>query len=115
MKEYIIDAKEKKLGRLASEIALLLEGKIEAAYEPRLDNENKVIIKNISKVGVSGKKLKDKTYYRHSTRIGHLIKETMEEVWKKKGPAEVLRRAVFGMLPKNKLRVKRMKRLTIED
>ena len=114
MSDYTIDAKEKKLGRLASEIALLLEGKNKADYEPRLDNENKVIIKNISQIGVSGKKFKDKTYYRHSTRIGHLIEETMEEVWKKKGPAEVLRRAVFGMLPKNKLRVRRLKRLIIE-
>lgn len=115
MTDYTIDAKEKKFGRLASEIALILQGKKKAAYEPRLDDENKVTVKNISKVGISKKKLKDKIYYRHSTRIGHLIQETMGEVWEKKGPAEVLRRAIFGMLPKNKLRVKRMKRLVIED
>jgi len=115
MTEHTIDAKGKKIGRLASELALILQGKKNPNYEPRLEGEDKVLVKNISKIEVSGSKLKDKMYYRHSTKIGHLKKETMEEVWEKKGPAEVLRRAVFGMLPKNKLRAKRLKRLIIED
>ncbi len=115
MTDYTIDAKGKKIGRLASEIALILQDKKKPAYEPRLEGDDKVLVKNIFKIEVSRAKLKGKIYYRHSTKIGHLIKETMEEVWKKKGPAEILRRAVFGMLPKNKLRARRLKRLVIKD
>jgi len=114
MAEYTIDAKGKKLGRLASEIAMILQGKKVPAYNPKDEGDDSVIVKNASQMEVSGNKMKDKTYYRHSTRIGFLKKETMEEVWEKKGPAEVLRRAVSGMLPKNKLNIKRMKRLKIE-
>jgi large subunit ribosomal protein L13 len=113
--EYTIDAKGKKLGRLASEIALILQGKKIPSYDPKNEGDDSVTVKNASKMEVSGNKMKDKVYYRHSTRIGFLKKETMEQVWEKKGPAAVLRRAVSGMLPKNKLNIKRMKRLKIEN
>ena len=111
---YTIDAKGKKLGRLASELAVILQGKKSPKYEPRLKGENQVIIKNIHGIEVTGRKMKQKKYYRHTTQIGHLKEQTLEMLWKKHGPKEVLRRAVKGMLPKNKLLVKRMKRLVIE-
>jgi len=112
--QYTIDAKGKRLGRLASEIAVILQGKKNANYEPRLEGEDSVSVKNIDRMEVTGRKMKQKTYYRHTTQIGHLKKETMAMVWEKKGPKEVLRRAVMGMLPKNRLQIKRIKRLTIE-
>jgi large subunit ribosomal protein L13 len=112
--QYTIDAAGKKLGRLASEIAVVLQGKKNPKYEPRLEGEDKVIVKNIAQMEVSGKKMKQKVYYRHTTQIGHLKERTLEKFWQKRGPAEVLRLAVMRMLPKNKLRAKRIKRLTIE-
>lgn len=112
--DYIIDATNKKLGRLASEIAVILQGKKNPKYEPRLEGDDKAIIKNINKIEVSGKKMKQKIYYRHTTQIGHLKKQTLEMFWQKKGPAEVLKKAVMQMLPKNKLRAKRIKKLIIE-
>lgn len=112
--QYIIDAANKKLGRLASEIAVILQGKKSLKYEPRLEGEDKVIVRNIDKMEVSGKKMKQKIYYRHTTQIGHLKKETLEMFWQKKGPAEVLKKSVIHMLPKNKLKAKRIKRLIFE-
>ena len=112
--EYTIDAKNKKLGRLASEIAVILQGKKNPKYEPRLSGDAKVMVKNIDKMEFSGKKVKQKKYYRHTTQIGHLKEETLQMILEKKGPAEVLRRAVKGMLPKNKLLIRRIKRLIIE-
>lgn len=112
---YTIDATNKPLGRLASEIAVILQGKKNPEYQPRLEGEDKVIVKNIDKMTVTGKKIKQKIYYRHTTQIGHLKERTLQIIWEKKGPAEVLRRAVMGMLPKNKLRAKRIKRLKIEN
>ncbi|MBI5079297.1 50S ribosomal protein L13 [Candidatus Wolfebacteria bacterium] len=111
---YTIDATNKKIGRLASEIALILQGKKNPKYEPRLEGEDGVIIKNIDKIEISAAKKKQKTYFRHTTQIGHLKKQTLKEVLEKKGAAEVLRRSVKGMLPKNKLLIKRMKKLIIE-
>ena len=113
MADYTIDAKGKRLGRLASEIAVILQGKKHPSYEPRLEGNDRVILKNIDKLEVTGRKMKQKTYYRHTTQIGHLKSVSLQMLWDKKGPAEVLRRAVKGMLPKNKLLVKRTKRLII--
>ncbi len=112
--DYIIDAKNKNLGRLASEAAVILQGKKNADYEPRLEGEDKVVVKNINAIRVTGRKMTQKKYYHHTTQIGHLKEENMKAVWEKKGPAEVLRRAVRGMLPDNKLAIRRMKRLIIE-
>ncbi len=111
---YTIDATNKSLGRLASEIAVILQGKKNPKYESRLEGEDGVIVKNISKIKITGKKLEQKIYYRHTTQIGHLKKQTLKQFLEKKGTAEVLRKTVMGMLPKNKLRVKRMKKLIIE-
>lgn len=112
--DYTIDATSKNLGRLASEIAVILQGKKNPAYEPRLEGKDKVFVKNAAKMEVSGKKMKQRKYYRHTTQIGHLKERTLGMVWEKFGPAEVLRRTVMGMLPKNRLRMKRIKRLVIE-
>ena len=112
--DYTIDAKNKNLGRLASEIAVILQGKKNASYDPRLEGDDKVVVKNIGQMTVSGKKEKDKVYHRHTGYMGHLKTETLEEVVAKKGKQEVLRRAVMRMLPKNKLQERRIKRLIIE-
>jgi len=113
---YTIDAKNKPLGRLAGEIAVILQGKKNPNYNPRLEGDDEVVVKNIGRIGITAKKAKQKIYYRHTTQLGHLKEKTMQMILDKKGmgPAEVLRRSVMGMLPKNKLRVKRMKRLVIE-
>ncbi len=112
---YIIDATNKKIGRLASEIAVILQGKKSAKYEPRLESEDSVIIKNAGKISIGAKKMDQKIYYRHTTQIGHLKKETLKMLLEKKGVAEVLRRAVKGMLPKNKLLIRRIKKMIIEQ
>lgn len=112
--EYTIDATGKKFGRLASEIAVILQGKKSPKYEPRLEGEDKVIIKNIGKIDISPKKVKQRKYYRHTTQIGHLKEWTLEMLIEKKGPATALRNMVMAMLPKNRLRIKRIKRLVIE-
>ena len=102
--EYVIDAKNKKLGRVASEVAVVLQGKDSASYEKNQAGETRVVIKNAAQIEVSGRKEGNKVYYRHTGYVGNLKTE----------PAEVIRRAVFGMLPVNSLRDKRMKRLIIE-
>lgn len=114
MAKYELDAQGKPMGRLASEIAVILQGKKSAAFAPRLAGEDSVVVTNIDKMTVTGKKYTQKQYYHHTTQIGHLRAETMRMVWEKKGPEEVLRRAVKGMLPNNRLRVPRMKRLIIQ-
>jgi large subunit ribosomal protein L13 len=111
---YEIDATNKSVGRLASEIAVILQGKKNPKYEPRNSGEDGVVVKNVDRIKIAAKKLKQKVYYRHTTQIGHLKKQTLEQVLEKKGVKEVLRRAVMQMLPKNKLRNKRIKRLIME-
>lgn len=111
---YTIDATNKKFGRLASEISIILQGKKSPAYEPRLEGEDSVIVKNIDKIEINQKKAKQKIYYRHTTQIGHLKEQSMEKLIEKKGPAVVLRKITREMLPANKLRVRRLKRLIIE-
>ena len=101
------------LGRLATEIAHLLQGKHSPDYLPRNAGNDVVIIKNAAKITVSKDKAKKKVYYRHTGYMGHLKQEKYHEVFAK-DPTEVLRRAVFNMLPKNFIRQKRMNRLKIE-
>ena len=112
MKEHVIDATGKALGRIASEAAVILQGKDSATYDPRKAGERVVHITNPEQFRVSSKKLVQKTYYRHSTRIGHLRTRTLRDELSR-GPVEVIRRAVRRMLPKNKLSKKRMRRLKI--
>ena len=112
--EYTIDATNKKFGRLASEIAVILQGKKSAKYEPRLEGEDKVVVKNISKAEIGFKKARQRIYYRHTTQIGHLKEQSLEALIEKKGPGAALRKMVMGMLPKNKLQIRRIKKLVIE-
>lgn len=110
---HTIDATGKILGRLAVEVAVLLRGKQKPGFLPYRDMGDFVAIKNIGKIIVSGKKMENKIYYRHSGYLGGL-KETPFKKLFEKNPAEVLKRAVLGMLPKNRLRAKQIKRLTFE-
>ncbi len=111
--DYIIDAKNKKLGRLASEIAVILQGKNKPSYNPRLLGAERIIVKNIKKIEISGNKAGMKIYYKHSGPLGHLKERKFKDV-SEKDPAWILRHAVNLMLPKNRLRAKRIKRLIIE-
>lgn len=112
--DHIIDAKNKRLGRLASSIAMILQGKHRASYEPRLAGTDRVVVKNITKVTLSGSKPTQKIYYRHAGKLGHLKQRTYREVFEKK-PEWVLRNAVRLMLPKNRLQRLRLRRLIIEN
>ncbi|MDD5098934.1 MAG: 50S ribosomal protein L13 [Candidatus Colwellbacteria bacterium] len=113
MTDIIIDAKNQKLGRLASKIATILQNKTSAAFNPRLKGENKVIVKNIESLEITGKKADQKVYYRHTGYMGHLREKTYAEAFAS-DPSWVLKHAVRGMLPKNRLQDKRMKQLIIE-
>ena len=105
-----LDAEGESFGRLASKISLILQGKNKASFLRYLDKGDAVEIKNIEKVKITGNKLKNKIYYHYSGYPGGMKKRSLGEVFAK-DLAEILRRAVYNMLPKNKLRKERMKRL----
>lgn len=111
--EITIDATKQKLGRLATQIAHILQNKGSVAYEPRLEGGNKVVVKNITAIEIGGNKAEKKIYYRHTGYMGHLKEKTYKEAIAK-DPAWALRHAVRGMLPKNRLQAKRLKQLIIE-
>ena len=113
--EHIIDAQEKKLGRVASEAALLLMGKNEPSFKRNVVAKTKVKIVNTSKLSIPVSKLKNKEYTHYTGYPGGLRKNKMEKVISDKGHSEVVRRAVYGMLPANKLRSIVMKNLTISE
>lgn len=112
--DYVINAENQKLGRLASQIAVTLEGKQSAKYDPRLPGTDKIVVKNAGKLIVSGRKAEQKIYYHHTGYMGHLRRRTFKQEFDK-SPSAVLRHAVFNMLPKNRLRARRLKRLVIEN
>jgi large subunit ribosomal protein L13 len=99
---YLVNAEGKVLGRLASELAKILRGKHKPTFTPHLDTGDFVVVVNAEKVGLTGKKLKDKIYYRHTGYPGG-IKEVSAEKLLAKKPTELIMRAVKGMLPKNSL------------
>lgn len=111
--EHIIDAKGKRFGRIASEIAIILQGKKSASYERNRVSADKVIVKNVSEITITGNKATDKTYYRHTGYMGHLKELSFEEAFEK-DPKKVLREAVKHMMPKNFLNQKRIKNLIFE-
>jgi large subunit ribosomal protein L13 len=113
--EYKIDAQDKKLGRIASEAATVLMGKNRADYVRNAIPETKVTIENASKIFVTHKKMNDKVYKNYSGYPGGLKERTMAKVVSDKGMKEVLRIAIKGMLPKNKLRDRMMKNLIIKE
>jgi len=111
-KTHTIDAANKVLGRLSTEIAILLRGKNKIGFAPNKDIGDFVIVKNIKNIRVTGKKFENKIYYHHTGYLGGLKEIPFKKLFKK-DPGEVLKKAVFGMLPKNKLRAKQIKRLKI--
>jgi len=112
-KTHIIDASSKTLGRLSTEIANLLRGKHKPDFLPYKNTGDFVMVKNVDKIKFTGKKLEKKKYYRHSGYLGGLKETSLKRLFQK-NPKEVLRRAVFGMLPKNKLRARIIKKLKFE-
>ncbi len=111
--EYVIDGEGQIVGRLATKIAAILQGKTSAAYEPRLSGTNRVVVKNAAKVKFSGNKELQKEYYHHTSYQGHLRAKNVADM-RKSTPERIVEYAVFNMLPKNKLRQLRMNRLKIE-
>ena len=112
-KEWLlIDAQGQTLGRLASEISRLLRGKHKPRFVPHLDGGDYVIVINADKITLTGQKLQQKMYYRHSGYPGGLKSITAADLLEKK-PTEVLKLAVKGMLPRNKLRAVMLKNLKI--
>ena len=111
--DHTIDAKNKNLGRVASEIAHILQGKHKPNYEGRLAGDDRVMVKNIKSIGLTGKKRVQKVYYKHAGQLGHLKERKYADVFAK-NPGWILRHAVNLMLPKNRLRAERIKRLIIE-
>jgi large subunit ribosomal protein L13 len=109
---YVIDAKDKILGRLASRVAYRIRGKNNPLFSPHVDTGDWVIIINAEKIRMTGNKLDQKKYYRHSGYIGGLTTETAKELLIKK-PEEVIKKAVRGMLPKNRLGRKLGKKLFV--
>ena len=109
---YLVDGEGKILGRLASKIATLLRGKDKPLFTPHLDTGDFVIVVNAKKINLTGRKWGDKVYYRHSGYPGGLKSITAKDLVQKK-PEEIIRKAVKGMLPKNRLGRKLLKKLKI--
>ena len=109
---YLIDASSMPLGKLAVVIADKLMGKSKVTYTPHIDNGDYVVVTNAKKLVVTGNKMTDKKYYRHSEFPGGLTELKLEEVIEK-NPAVAIKEAVKGMLPKNKLAADRLARLRI--
>lgn len=112
-KTHTIDATGRVLGRLAAQIAIILRGKHKPDFTPDKNGGDFIVVKNVEKIKITGKKMEQKKYYRHSGYLGGLKETPLEKLFKEK-PAEVLRRAVLGMLPKTKFRKNVIKRLKIE-
>jgi len=112
-KTHVIDAQGRILGRLATEIANLLRGKHKPDFVPYRDMGDFVVVKNADKIKFTGKKLEQKKYYHHSGYLGGLKETPLKKLFER-NPAAVLKKAVFGMLPKNKLRQKIIKKLKFE-
>ena len=108
----LVDARDKVLGRLASEIATILRGKNKPIFTPHMDAGDYVVLVNADKVVLTGDKLEKKIYYRHSGYVGGLKKTTAKEMLQKR-PENLIRLAVKGMLPKNSLGRRQLTKLKI--
>jgi len=111
-KWFIVDADGKVLGRIATEIARYLRGKHKPTFCNFQDNGDFIVVINAEKIHLTGKKWDDKTYYRHTGFMGGIKSQTAKEVREKK-PEELIRMAVKGMLPKNKLGRAQLKKLKV--
>ncbi len=109
---YLVDAENKVLGRLASELAKILRGKNKPEFTPHVDTGDYIIVINANKVNLTGNKWKDKVYYRHSGYPGGIKSITADNL-KAKRPEDLIRFAVKGMLPKNRLGRKLFKKLKV--
>lgn len=108
----LIDADSKVLGRLSARISMILQGKHKPSYTPNHDNGDFVVVINAEKVRITGRKIKDKIYFHHSGYPGGLKKKPLKDVIGE-APEKIIKHAVSGMLPKNRLRKARQKRLKI--
>lgn len=111
--EFAIDCAGERLGRVATKIAGILMGKNTPEYSPEKDIRHFVRISNVGGIEVTGNKMSAKTYYRHTGYPGGIREESLGSLFER-NPQEVLRRAVKGMLPKNRLQAKRLNRLRFE-
>jgi large subunit ribosomal protein L13 len=109
---YVVDASDETLGRLASRVAHVLEGKHKPTYQPNLDSGDHVIVLNASRIAVTANKRETKLYIRHSGFPGGYKEETLGQLLERR-PEEVIRRAVKGMLPRNTLGVQQLRKLKV--
>ncbi|GIT37854.1 MAG: 50S ribosomal protein L13 [Gammaproteobacteria bacterium] len=109
---YLVDAKDKTLGRLSTEIATRLRGKHKPIYTPHVDTGDYIVVINASKITVTGKKMEDKMYYKHTGYIGNMKSSNLATMMKK-SPETVLMKSVRGMLPKTKLGNAMIKKLRV--
>ena len=109
---YLVDATNKTLGRLSTEIASRLRGKHKPIYTPHVDTGDYIVVVNASKIRVTGNKMKDKVYYKHSGYIGNMKSMNLETMLEK-NPERVIMKSVKGMLPKNKLGNAMLKKLRV--
>ena len=109
---YVVDVADETLGRVASRIAHVLEGKHKPTYTPNLDSGDHVIVLNASKIAVTSNKRESKLYIRHSGYPGGFKEETLGHLLERR-PEEVIRRAVKGMLPRNRLGVQQLRKLKV--
>ena len=109
---YIIDAKKAILGRLASKVATILRGKHKPSFLPYVDNGDYIIVVNAGSVKITGNKMNDKKYFKHTGYIGNLKTSNLGDMLKK-NPSFVIKNAVKGMLPKNSLGRSMIKKLKV--
>jgi large subunit ribosomal protein L13 len=109
---YLVDATNKTLGRLSTEIANRLRGKHKPIYTPHVDTGDYIVVVNASKIRVTGNKMTDKIYYKHTGYIGNMKSMNLETMLEK-NPERVIMKSVKGMLPKNKLGNAMLKKLRV--
>jgi len=109
---YLVDAKGKTLGRLASELARRLRGKHKPIYTPHVDTGDYIVVVNAEKIRVTGRKLGDKIYYRHTGYIGNMKAEPLDKLLQR-APEKAIELAVKGMLPRNPLGRSMLKKLKV--
>ena len=109
---YVVDADGKTLGRLASELARRLRGKHKPEYTPHVDTGDYIVVVNAEKIRVTGRKLSDKLYHRHTGYIGNLKTESLQQLLER-APEQALTLAVKGMLPHNALGRQMLKKLKV--
>ena len=111
-KWYVVDAKDAVLGKLATKVAVYLRGKNKPVFTPNADTGDFIIVINAEKIRLTGNKVTDKVYYHHSGYIGGIKAKTAKELLEQK-PEQIIEKAVWGMLPKNKLGRMMIKKLKV--